>query len=65
MEVYVDGMVVKSKRKGDHLDDLTESFNLLRKYQKKLNMEKCIFVVQNRKFLGYVVTQRGTEANSD
>lgn len=32
MEVYVDGMVVKSKWKGDHLDDLVESFNLLCKY---------------------------------
>lgn len=52
MEVYVDGMVVKSKWKGDHLDDLAESFNLLRKYSKKLNMEKCIISVQNRKFLG-------------
>lgn len=29
MEVYVDDMVVKNKRKTDHLEDLVETFDLL------------------------------------
>uniref|UniRef100_A0A2N9ERP1 Integrase catalytic domain-containing protein n=1 Tax=Fagus sylvatica TaxID=28930 RepID=A0A2N9ERP1_FAGSY len=37
VEVYVDDMLVKSKEEGDHLDDLRETFETLRKYQMKLN----------------------------
>jgi len=32
MEVYVDDMLVKSKKACSHLDDLKETFNTLRKY---------------------------------
>jgi len=31
----------------------------------KLNPEKCTFGVASGKFLGYLVTQRGIEANPD
>ena len=30
VEVYVDDMLVKSKREEDHLDDLKETFNTLK-----------------------------------
>ena len=65
MEVYVDDMLVKSVQRSDHLRHLNEAFDLLRKYQVKLNPEKCTFEVASGKFLGYLVTQRGIEANSD
>lgn len=45
MEVYVDDMVVKSKKKTDHLEDLAESFNLLYKYRINLNSKKYNFGV--------------------
>ena len=52
-------MLVKSKEGEDHLDDLKEMFNILRQYSMKLNSTKCSF----GKFLGFMVSQRGIEAN--
>ena len=64
MEVYVDDMLVKSKEKLTHLDDLKETFATLKQYQMKLNPAKCVFGVASGKFLGFMVSQRGIEANS-
>ena len=58
-------MLVKSRREEDHLEDLKEMFNTLRSYNMKLNPEKCAFGVTAGKFLGFMVSQRGIEANSD
>ncbi|XP_057426098.1 uncharacterized protein LOC130719491 [Lotus japonicus] len=65
MEVYVDDMIVKSARAGDHGDDLKEEFAQLRTYQMKLNPEKCSFGIQGGKFLGFMLTSRGIEVNPD
>ena len=65
VEVYVDDMLVKSKDEANHLDYLKETFSTLRKYNMKLNPEKCVFAVASRKLLGFMVSQRGIEANSD
>ena len=65
IKVYVDNMLVKSVLRTDHLQHLSEAFDLLRKYRVKLNPEKCIFRVTSRKFLRYLVTQRGIEADPD
>ena len=63
MEVYMDDMLVKSKEELAHLDDLEEMFATLRQYQIKLNLSKCAFGVASGKFLGFMVSQRGKEAN--
>uniref|UniRef100_A0A2N9H5N8 Uncharacterized protein n=1 Tax=Fagus sylvatica TaxID=28930 RepID=A0A2N9H5N8_FAGSY len=65
VEVYVDNMQVKSKKDEDHLIDLKETFQTLRRYNMKLNLAKCVFGVSSRKFLGFMVSQRGIEANPD
>ena len=65
VEVYVDDMLVKSLNKEKHLDDLQETFNTLRRHQMKLNPSKCAFRVSSGKFLGFMVSQRGIEANPD
>ena len=65
MEVYVDDMLVKSKEELAHLDDLKETFATLKQYQMKLNLNKCVFGVASGKFLGFMVSQRGIEANSE
>lgn len=41
MEVYVDDMLVKSKKDEDRVMDLTKMFGVLRKYEKKFNPLKC------------------------
>ena len=63
VEVYVDDMLVKSKEEEDHLDNLKETFNTLRQYSMKLNLPKCAFGVSSGKFLGFMVSQKGIEAN--
>ena len=63
--MYVDDMLIKSKEKEDHLDDLKETFNTLKPYNMKLNPSKCAFGVSSRKFLSFMVSQRGIEANPE
>jgi hypothetical protein len=56
-------VVVKSKKRGDLLDDLKETFNNLCKYKMMLNPKKCVFGVSLGKLLGYMVSARGIDAN--
>ena len=56
----MDDMLVKSK-KIDHITDLDKAFKILKQYNMKLNSSK--FRVSSRKFLGFMVSQRGIEAN--
>jgi hypothetical protein len=46
IEAYVDDIVVKSKKIGDLVPDLTEVFAKLRQHRVKLNPEKCVFGFQ-------------------
>ena len=65
VEVYVDDMPVKSQDEKIHLDDLQKTFDTLRQYNMKLNPSKCAVGVSSGKFLGFMVSHRGIEANSD
>ncbi|KAG7529790.1 Reverse transcriptase domain [Arabidopsis suecica] len=63
MEVYIDDMLVKSAHEKDHVPQLRECFKIVNKFEMKLNPEKCSFGVPSGEFLGYLVTERGIEAN--
>ena len=65
IKVYIDDMVVKSKLVSEHVGDLTNIFEILRKHKLCLNASKCSFGVGSGKFLGYMVTHRGIEVNLD
>ncbi|XP_057739852.1 uncharacterized protein LOC130956943 [Arachis stenosperma] len=65
IEVYVDDMVVKTKDGSSHIQDLEEIFAQVRKYNMRLNPEKCAFGVRGGKFLGFILTNRGIEANPE
>ena len=65
MEVYVDDMIVKSMLQESHLADLRECFANLRQHNMKLNPYKCTFALEAGKFLGFLVSQRGIEANPE
>ncbi|KAL0375544.1 UNVERIFIED_CONTAM: Transposon Tf2-11 polyprotein [Sesamum calycinum] len=65
MEVYVDDMLVKSKEEEEHLNHLQVAFEVMRKYGMKLNPTKCTFGVRGGKFLGYMVSEKGIEANPE
>ena len=65
VEVYVNDILIKSKEEKSHLDYLRETFNMLRQYSMKLNSSKCAFGVSLGKFLRFMVSQRGIEANPE
>src|SRR3954463_11580499 len=65
MEAYMDDIVVKTKNRATLIPDLQETFANLRQINLKLNPEKCVFGVPSDKLLGFFVSQRGIEANSD
>ena len=63
VQCYVDDLVVKTKKRWDHLRDLRIVFNRLRKYQLKMNPLKCAFGVTSGKFLGFIVRHQGIEVD--
>ena len=63
IQAYVDDMVVKSERKDQHIVDLEELFVTIAKYHLKLNPDKCVFRVEAGNFFGFLLTERGIEAN--
>ena len=65
MEVYVDDMLVRSLDEQKHQDDLQETFDTLKRYNMRLNSSKCVFRVSFGKFLGFMVSHKGIEANPD
>ena len=65
IEVYIDDMVLKSKVVSEHVGDLRNIFQILKKYKLCLNASKCSFGVGSGKFLGYMVTHKGIEVNPD
>jgi len=65
MEVCVDDMIVKSCVVDEHVKNLEEVFAKTKKYDLRLNPEKCDFSVKGGKFLGFMLTNRGIEAYLD
>ena len=65
IEVYIDNMVVKSKIVSEHIENLTNIFEILRGHKLRLNASKCSFGVGLGKFLGYMVTYQGIKVNPD
>ena len=63
MEVYIDDMLVKSTTAELHIAHLDKAFQIVKEYNMKLNPTKCAFGVSVGKFLGFIVNNRGIEAN--
>jgi hypothetical protein len=60
---YVDDIIVKSTKQENHIADLQETFANFKQAGLKLNREKCVFGVNKGKFLGFLVSTNGIEAN--
>jgi hypothetical protein len=65
VEAYVDDIVVKTMKASDLLSDLETTFKCLRAKGVKLNPEKCVFGVLRGMLLGFIVSERGIEANTE
>jgi hypothetical protein len=63
VEVYIDDIVVKTKRGSTLVEDLTLVFDKLWATRTKLNPEKCVFGVSTGELLGFLVSHRRIEAN--
>jgi hypothetical protein len=65
IEAYVDDIVVKMRKASDLLTDLETTFKCLRAKGVKLNPEQCVFGVPRGMLLGFIVFERGIEANPE
>ncbi|KAG8488865.1 hypothetical protein CXB51_016751 [Gossypium anomalum] len=65
IEVYVDDMIAKSRREKEHIEVLRRLFLRLRKFQLRLNPAKCTFGARSGKLLGFIVSEKGIEVDSD
>jgi hypothetical protein len=65
VEAYVDDIVVKTRKASDLLSDLEMTFKCLKAKGIKLNPEKCVFGVPRGMLLGFIVSERGIEANPE
>jgi hypothetical protein len=65
VESYVDDIVVKTRKSSDLLSDLEVTFGCLCAKGVKLNPEKCVFGVPRGMLLGFIVSERGIEANPE
>ncbi|CAL8164311.1 unnamed protein product [Prunus armeniaca] len=63
LEMYIDDMVIKSPKKGNHVSNLREAFLRMRQHKLKMNPKKCVFGVQTGNFLGFLIHQRGIDKN--
>ena len=65
IKVYIDDMAVKSKVVSEHVRNLEDIFEVLRRHKLRLNTSKCSFGVGSDKFLGYMIIHRGIEVSPD
>jgi hypothetical protein len=56
-------MVIKTRNPDDLIAGLEETFSSLRRFRWKLNPTKCVFGVPSEKLLGFIISNRGIEAN--
>jgi hypothetical protein len=65
IQVYIDDVVITTRKEESLISDLTETFDNLNRYKLKLNPTKCSFGVSAGQLLGFLVSARGIEANPE
>jgi hypothetical protein len=65
LKVYVDNIIIKSRRRCRLISNLEETFSNLWCFNINLNPGKCTFGVLWGKLLGYIITECYIEANTD
>ena len=58
VEIYIDDVLVKSKRHQEHLADLRRALECTRRHGLKMNPNKCAFGVSAGQFFGFMVHER-------
>jgi hypothetical protein len=65
IQVYIDDVVITSRKEESLISDLAETFDNLNRYKLKLNPTKCSFGVSAGQLLGFLVSARGIDANPE
>jgi hypothetical protein len=65
IQVYIDDVVITTRKEESLISDLAETFNNLNRYKLKLNPTKCSFGVSAGQLLGFLISARGIEANPE
>ena len=65
IKAYIDDMLVKTMEEEELLSNLKTMLGCLHKHKMRLNPKKCVFIVEAGKFLSFMLTHRGIEANPD
>jgi hypothetical protein len=65
IQVYIDDVVITTRKKESLISDLAETFDNLSRYKLKLNPTKWSFGVSAGQLLGFLVSARGIEANPE
>lgn len=60
VKCYIDNLVVRSRKRVDHLKDLRMVFELLRRYQLRMNPLKCAFGLLLASFLALLCDIEGS-----
>ena len=60
---YLDDLPAHSRKRIQHLDHLRLIFERCRYYKISLNPHKCMFCVDSRRFLGFIVSNRGIQVD--
>ena len=63
IEVYVDDVIIKSRKILDHFTHLKKFFERLRQHNLKLNPGKFAFGVAVGKLLGFIFNRRGIDVD--
>ena len=63
LEDYVDNIVVKSKKRGEHFYVLRKVFERCKAFKLRMNPFKCAFGVSSGKFLGFLVHSKGIDVD--
>ena len=59
LEVYLNDLTAKSRRRDDHCAHLCDVFLRCRQYNIRLNPHKCIFCVESGRLLDFIVSEDG------
>ena len=64
VDAYVDDMIVKSKDREGHIANLRKLFERIKEYRLRLNPQKCTFGVTTGNLLGFMVSDKRIEVDS-
>lgn len=63
VEVFLDDVIIGGKDKVQHLKALEAVFSRLEQYGLRLKKDKCVFLVNEVQYLGYVISREGIKTD--